>query len=239
MAPIIDLEFNGCYQCGTMERRGAFRGTDLLSLLLVVAGLCVLAVTFWPSPPAAEGEPEALPSWDRDPRPIDLASLAAAPGLTFPPGMVPFAAAAADDDAPPLLALFVLNARSCSALYGDVVDYAAELAARWPGRAEPLALVLDPSRERARRFGLAASLPMPLASGWDEAWSEELGRFREHRQLLEQLVLIDRRRGVIAGRILLSTALTPVETKRRLLAAVLDTDPSPAAADESERRNTR
>lgn len=221
---------------GGKHARGGSRWTDLLSLLLVVAGVGVLAVSFWPSRPSAEGEPAALPSWDRDPGRIDLASLAAAPGLTFPPGAVPGAAAGAD---PPLLALFVLNARACSALYGDVVDYAAELDAGWPGRAEPLALVLDPSAERARRFGLAASLPMPLASGWNEAWSEELGRFREHRQLLEQLVLIDRRRGEIVGRILLSTSLTPVETKRRLLAAVLDPDPSPAAADEPERRSTR
>lgn len=221
---------------GDAPTRGGSRRTDLFSLLLVIAGVCVLAVTFWPSPRAAEGEPAALPSWDRDSGRIDLASLAAAPGLTFPPGAVAGAAAGAD---PPLLALFVLNARACSALYGDVVDYAAELDARWPGRAEPLALVLDPSAQRARRFGLAASLPMPLASGWNEAWSEELGRFRDQRQLLEQLVLIDRRRGVIVGRILLSTALTPVATKRRLLAAVLDNAPSPVAADQSERRRTR
>jgi hypothetical protein len=218
-------------------RRG--RWSDLLAVLLVAAGLGVLAASFWPREEAGATpgrEPAPLPIWVADPRPLDLAQLAAAPGLVLPREV-----ALGGDHGPPFLALFVLDASACSSVAGELADFAAQLAALDPEghRVARLAVVLDPTPGRARRFAAAARLPVPTGYGWDARAAEALGRFADHGPLLQQLVLVDRRSGLVAGRLLLSTAITPAAGKRRLLARILDLRPPHGAAADHARRSER
>jgi hypothetical protein len=239
--PLTSHRSNDHHAQMTVRRLWLDAWSDRVAALLVLAGLGVLGAAFWPRAAAdgvdsADSAGAAPPAWRREAQPLDLAALAAAPGLAWPEE-APLAAA----EDPRLLALFVLHGRACTPLAGEIADYAAELAALEAGgvRTAALALVLDPTPARARRFAAAATLPMPAAAGWNERWARELGRFGDLEMELEQLVLIDRRRGAIVGRILLSTALTPVPTKRRYLAAVLHPPPPPTAADRPEGRMTR
>ena len=82
---------------------------------------------------------------------------------------------------------------------------------------ESLVLVFEREPERARRFLGTAALPLPGAWGYSEELAAKLGRYREDRTVLQQLLFFDPESEIIFYRTLIPSVVTDLETKRAVV----------------------
>lgn len=184
------------------------RVKDVIAVVLVVAGLGLVTLSYLrsqralPDPPT-QGEAAHVQ--------IDPTRLLESQDFTFIDG-------APQEDGASILAAFVLHARVCPACLNELGEYTELL--RDYERESPgiraLALVLEQDDQRARRFAMAAELPLPVGHGYPEGLAQRLTTFGDG-SASQQLVFIDLAQRVLFYRTPLANTLTPLDHKRSVL----------------------
>lgn len=186
------------------QLRGNKFGTafDAAAVLLVVAGLALLATRFLPTRAAPAGE-----------RNGQRETLNFALDRVVPPHLPRLAPGG-------MTAVFVLHHGVCAACLSEVADWEQVLASAAPTVVPGLVLVLDDEVARGRRLLATAQLPFVGVVAAPSTASAPLTRFGSDTSR-QQLVFLDRSRDRLVYRTLLPSTVTPRAHKRRVLAEAL------------------
>ena len=184
--------------------------TDLIALLLLVAGLGLLATTFFARPAPPDSGPPLSEALRLD---VDTDRLLALPGFTL--------TAAAPGEAS-ILAVFALHAKVCPPCLNEIQEYAEllQLLDQDGAEIESLALVFEADPDRAERFLEISGLQLSAAYGHSEELAELLGSF-DRSKPMQQIVFVDLERERLFYRVLLLNQTTTPELKRDLLEQML------------------